>query len=135
MIERRYRIGNSRRRWLEVLSLLANFLIGEKDDYELIVRPTRKEKSHDQRKLFHALCVEAGRELGYTPGQVKGMVKEEYFGIDKITTKSGKTYTVVQSSEEADRLEYSELIECLLRWAAENGVLLETKVLPHGWAA
>lgn len=127
MIERRYRIGNSRKRFLEVLSLLANFFIGEKDDYELIIRPAKKEKSHDQRKLFHALCAEAGRSLGYRPGQVKAMVKEEYYGLDQITTKSGKTYTVTQSSEDSDRLEYSELIECLLQWSAENGVLLDVR--------
>jgi len=127
VIERAFRIGNSRERLMEVLSLLANFLIGPEDDYLLTIAPARKEKSHEQRKLFHALCTEAGNQLGYTPGQVKAMVKEEYFGLDQITTKSGKTYTVVQSSEDADRIEYSALIECLLQWAAENGVLLDTR--------
>lgn len=127
MIERQYRIGNSRKRLMEVLSLLSNFLVKEEDDYQLWIGPARKEKTHEQRKLFHKLCSDAGKELGYTPGQVKAMVKEEYFGLDTITTRSGKTYTVVQSSEEADRPEYSELIECLLRWCAENGVLLDER--------
>lgn len=125
MIERHYRIGNSRQRLLEVLSLLANFLIRPEDDYMLTIGPARKEKSHDQRKLFHALCTEFGREIGYTPGQIKAMVKEEHFGVDTVTLRNGKTYTVTQSSEEADRAEYSALIETLLRMAAENGVLLD----------
>jgi hypothetical protein len=30
----------------------------------------------------------------------------------------------VQSSEDTDRPEYSELIETALRWAAENGVVI-----------
>lgn len=127
MIERQYRIGNSRQRLMEVLSLLASFLIKPEDDYVLEIRPARKEKSHDQRKLFHALCAQAGKELGHTPGQIKAMVKQEFFGVDQITTRSGKTYNVVQSSEEADRIEYSALIEALLQWAAENGVLLDTR--------
>jgi hypothetical protein len=127
MIERQYRIGNSRKRLMEVLSLLSSFLIAPEDDYVLEIRPARKEKSHDQRKLFHALCTQAGKELGHTPGQVKAMVKEEHFGLDTIKAKSGKTYTVVQSSEDADRYEYSELIETLLRWSSENGVLLDTR--------
>ena len=127
MMERLFHIGNSSKRLHEVLSLLSNFLINPEDDYVLEIRPARREKSHDQRKLFHSLCKEAGKELGHTPGQIKDMVKQEYFGLDQITTKKGKTYTVVQSSEEADRFEYSELIECLLRWASENGVLLDTR--------
>jgi hypothetical protein len=112
---------------MEVLSLLSSFLIGDADDYQLTIGPARKEKTHGQRKLFHALCAEFGREVGYTPGQVKAMVKEEHFGVDTVKLKSGKTYQVVQSSEDADRTEYSDLIETLLRMAAENGVLLDTR--------
>jgi hypothetical protein len=73
------------------------------------------------------MCTDVGKELGYTPGQVKAMVKEEHFGKDTITSPSGKKYELVQSSEEADRPEYSELIETLLRWAAENGIPIEDR--------
>jgi len=52
------------------------------------------------------------------------MVKEEYFGTDEIKSPSGKVYRVVKSSEEADRSEYSGLIEHLYQWAAENGIAL-----------
>lgn len=127
MIERVYRIGNNRGRLHQVLSMLANLLIKPEDDLELVLREARKEKTHTQRKLFHAMCAEAGRALGYTPGQVKEMVKQEHFGRDSIKAPNGKTYDVLQSSEEADRLEYSDLIETLLRWAAENGVPLDVR--------
>lgn len=128
MIERIYRIGNSRKRLLEVLSMLANLLVKPDDDLQLVVGPARKEKTHTQRKLFHALCTEAGRELGYTPGQVKEIVKREHFGTETLTDRQGRVYRdVVQSSEEADRTEYSDLIETLLRWAAENGVPLDVR--------
>lgn len=127
MIERTFRVGNSRKRWLEVLSMLSNMLIRQEDDLQLTVGPVRKEKTHTQRKLFHALCAEAGKGLGYTKGQVKAMVKIEHYGTDTMTTPSKKTYEVVQSSEDSDREDYSALIETLLRWAAENGVPLDVR--------
>ncbi len=127
MIERTYRIGGSRKRLLDLLSMLSNMLIKPEDDYQLTLGPARKEKSHAQRKLFHKLCTEAGKELGYTMGQIKEMVKEEHFGREEILAPNGKLYLVVQSSEESDRIDYSALIETLLRWAAENGVPLDTR--------
>lgn len=127
MIDRVYRIGNSRKRLMEVLSTLSNLLVKPEDDFQLTIGPARKEKSSAQRKLFHALCKEAGDELGYTKGQVKEIVKREHFGTETITARNGKRYEVVQSSEEADREDYSALIETLLRWAAENGVPLDTR--------
>lgn len=122
---RSFRIGNSRQRLIAVLSQLANLLVTPEDDLELVIGPARKEKTHSQRKLFHKLCAEFGRHIGETPGRAKIIVKEEHFGADMVTLPSGKSYTVTQSSEEADRPEYSELIETLLRLAAENGVLLD----------
>lgn len=127
MIERIYRIGNSRKRWLEVLSSLSNLLIKPEDDLQLTVGPARKEKTTAQRKLFHALCKEAGDHIGLTKGQVKEIVKEEHFGRDEVKTPDGKVHSVLQSSEEADRPDYSDLIETLLRWAAENGIALDTR--------
>ena len=74
--------------------------------------------------LKQALGRDIGREIGLTPGQVKAAVKQEYFGIDEF--KMGdKWYRMVKSSEEADRIEYSELIESAYRWAAENGIAIE----------
>ena len=127
MTPRTFYIGNSREKLHRVLSMLASLLIRPEDDWELVLKPHKRDKTHEQRKLFHAMCGDVGKELGYTPGQVKAMVKEEHFGKDTITSPSGRKYEVVQSSEEADRPEYSELIETLLRWAAENGVPLEDR--------
>lgn len=80
-------------------------------------------KTHEQRKKFHKLCRLIGKEIGLTPGQVKYAVKVDHFGIDMFTLH-GKTYAFVQSSEDTDRIEYSELVEAAYRWAAENGILI-----------
>lgn len=86
-------------------------------------RRTVNSKSHEQRKKFHAICTDIGRELGHTPGQVKEAIKAEHFGLDEVKIH-GKWYRMVKSSEDADRLEYSELIETALRCGAEWGVVI-----------
>lgn len=81
------------------------------------------DKTHEQRKKFHAICREVGNQIGLTPGQVKAAIKQDHFGIDEF--KMGdRWYRIVKSSEDADRIEYSELIEAAYRWGAENGIAI-----------
>lgn len=91
------------------------------DGYEVTIGEVVKDKTAEQRGKFHALCSDIGKELGLTPGQVKAAVKQEYFGLDEF--KFGdKWYRSVKSSEDADRREYSALIDFAYQWAAENGI-------------
>lgn len=90
-------------------------------------QPLELDKTAAQRNKFHALCREIGKELGETPGHIKEAVKQEHFGLDEFKI-GGKWYRAVKSSEDAKRMEYSELIETALRWAAENGVYLDEEV-------
>lgn len=118
---RTFYIGNSRGALMRVLSMLSSLLVKPEDDYELELRPRRKEKTNAQRNYFHKVCELIGKQLGYTKGQVKEMVKEYHFGEDVITTPSGRVYRVIQSSEDEDRHGYNDLIDSALRWGAENG--------------
>ena len=89
-------------------------------------RPFLLDKTSVQRNKFHVICREIGKEIGLTPGQVKAAIKQEHFGIDEF--KFGdKWYRMVKSSEEAYRMEYSELIEAAYRWGAENGIAINDK--------
>jgi hypothetical protein len=85
------------------------------------------DKTKEQRNAFHQLCRMIGKELGETPGHVKAAVKQEHFGIDEFKI-GNKWYRTVKSSEDTDRIEYSELIETALRWAAtEHGIVCNLK--------
>ena len=77
------------------------------------------DKSHEQRKLFHALCRDIGLHIGLTPGKVKEAIKADFFGLDEFRI-GGKWYRAIRPSETADRDEYSQLIDYALQWAAEN---------------
>lgn len=93
---------------------------------EVIVRAPRKEKSHDQRKLFHALCAEAAPQLGLTPNETKQLFKVEFFGVEHRTI-NGRVYEFVQGSEELDRPEYSRLIDFVYQFLAQQGIVLQDR--------
>jgi hypothetical protein len=122
-----FHVGNSREKFLRVLSILSSLLITEKDDLELEIRPRRREKTNKQRGTWHALLTEWGKALGYTMPEMKCVAKRELMGTHWIKLPNGKDYEVFPSSEDEDRFGYAELIDGTLRIAAESGVLLEIK--------
>lgn len=116
---RRWRI-DSKRRLQAVAGLIAHTLVSEAAPLELILRTERKEKSHEQRKLFHAVCADIAPLVGLTPGGTKLKIKASFYGVD-IKGEDGVYYALVPSSEDSDREEYSRLIDHAYQWAAEAG--------------
>lgn len=103
---------------------LQSLVLDPANPLEVVIRDAEPEKTHEQRKLFHAICRDIARELGETPAHVKQAIKVDYFGVETFEV-GGKWYAMVQSSEEPGKREYSELIEFALRWGAEHGVMVE----------
>ena len=127
MIEaRRYWI-TERPRLREVAADISRLDVGPGRAAEIIVRPLRTDKTHDQRKTWHVLVGELGTALGYTPREMKEVIKREYYGIDVVTLPRGARYEIVQSSEDEDRAGYARLIDFTLQFAAEQGIHLEIK--------
>lgn len=87
-------------------------------------RPLFFNKTVEQRGYFHAVCTEIGEQMGLTMGQVKEAVKVEQFGYQEFKA-FGQWYRMVQSSEDADRENYSKMIDTAIRWAAEGGVIVK----------
>lgn len=121
-----FHIGNSREKLMRVLSILSSFLVSQKDDLEIEVRTRRKEKTHTQRKTWHALLTEWGKEIGYTMPEMKCVAKRELMGTHWVKV-NGKDYEIFPSSEDEDLFGYSALIDGTLRLAAEGGVLLDIR--------
>ena len=99
---------------------------------ELIVRSPRKEKSSDQRGLWHATMDDMAKEMGHTPAEMKAVIKSEYYGIDRVKLPNGRVVEVIQSSESEDRAGYSRLIDFTIRFAAENGIVLQDRRTTQG---
>jgi hypothetical protein len=99
---------------------------------EVVIRRPRKEKSASQRGLWHAMLADMAKEMGYTPAEMKQVVKAEYYGTTRIKLASGHVVEVVPSSEEEDREGYGRLIDFTLRLAAENGIILQDRRSTYG---
>lgn len=121
-----FRIGNDHQRMQQVARVLNVLQLDDADDIEVEIRQRRREKTHEQRKTWHALLRDWGRELGYTVNEMKNVAKRELMGT-KVIEVGGKKYEIFPSSEDEDRYGYSELIDGTLRLAAEQGVLLEIR--------
>lgn len=125
--ERTFRIGNSRPRLLAVLSQLSSMLIRPEDDWELVFRPARKDKTAAQRNYWHQLLEAFGKEVGYSKLEMKQVIKEEVLDWVEVKLPDGTVKKVCPSSEEAERAKYAELIDHTIRRAAECGVLLDDR--------
>ena len=124
MIEPRRFWCDSKARLRAVADEILRLDVGEERIAEIIVRPARKEKTTSQRGYWHVVLDELGVELGYTRGQMKEIIKQEYYGADVVRLPSGQTYEIVQSSEAEDREGYGRLIDFTLQVASEQGVTL-----------
>lgn len=123
---RRWRI-DSKRRLLAVAGLISHTLVSESAPLELILRTERKEKTHEQRKLWHVMMVDLAPLLGLTPAETKLLIKRLFFGVSvKVVKIAGHEVPIelVPSSEDLEAKEYSDLIDFTIRFAAEQGFMI-----------
>lgn len=87
----------------------------------MVVKLMRESKSDRQRGIFHALCREIGKPLGYTEAEIKDLIKEDFLGYTEI--KIGDRWRrVLRSTEQLDKGDYSGLIEYVDVWRGLNGI-------------
>lgn len=95
----------------------------EDGKYRVVIEPHVSDKTAEQRGFFHLLCELAAKEYHTQMWKVKEAVKQELWGYDVVTI-GGKQRVVTRSSESANKLEYSDLIETLYQMAAQDGINL-----------
>lgn len=102
----------------------------QKRPYEVIIKPHVNSLSAQQRGWFHRLCEMISNDTGYTPEEIKMMVKEREWGSEIKTGPDGKQYKFVRSSErneqgrKTNKVEYGALIEGAYRLGADAGIVL-----------
>lgn len=109
-----------------VVSIISRMRADPDHPFEVIVRDTKKHKTGDQRKLFHAIVSEIGLEVGEPAARIKTAIKADFYGVDSFVIR-GHTYLGIQSTEESDRAEYSRLIDYAILWAAERGIIIQDR--------
>ncbi len=91
---------------------------------DVLISLHKEPKTPAQQGWFHYLCRYFGDEVGLNEGQVKEVVKAQKFGWKYISIGGIDMPIAGGSSEDLDKVEYSELIEILNRLAAESEVIL-----------
>lgn len=120
---RRWRI-DSPEKWSRILSALLSMAVDfRRHPVTLIVREEIREKTPEQRALWHAVIGDLAPKMGLTPAQTKLRVKAAFWGVE-VQGEGDFYYALVPSSEDADREEYSRLIEFTYQYAAEAGIVL-----------
>ena len=97
-------------------------IMGE-DEMEVIIKKHVDDKTAEQRNWFHTLCGLLSTDTGYTKGQMKELIKQEVIGTTLVKF-AGRVREVTCSSEDQNKINYSELIEGAYRIGAEAGIVL-----------
>lgn len=96
----------------------------------LEVRPYEPSRSRQQEKYYRKWAGEFGRFTGNTPDEIHEIMLGTCYGSDEVETKFGPVMRPRKRSAEASRMEYSELIETLIRVAGEMGFVVPPAQTP-----
>jgi hypothetical protein len=88
------------------------------------IGPTRPRRSLAQNALLHALIGQLATHLGYTPDELKDVLKELY-GRKRAVDIAGERILVPVSTAYYTKAELSDMIEHVHRLAAEYDCQLE----------
>lgn len=105
--------------------------VKEDKPYTFEAVPFKRPQTAEQQAKFHCLCREYARTLKLEHGidtnldGVKEYLKDEYGPTEPYVTPSGKGRARIMSSTKWNLDQTSEMIEHLLRDAAERGIVLE----------
>jgi hypothetical protein len=92
--------------------------------YQVTISRKRAKRSIEQNSLFHVLVGQLASHLGYTPDELKDVLKHMY-GRKKLVEMAGERTMVPVSTTEYTKAEMSDMIEHIYRLAAEYGAELE----------
>lgn len=88
------------------------------------IGPQRPRRSLAQNSLLHALLAQLASHLGYTPDELKDVVKELY-GRKRMVEIGGRRVMVPVSTAHYTKAELSDMIVLVEKLAAEYGCPLE----------
>ena len=109
----------------EIAANAARFVKGFPDNgpiQQVTVEEYDPDKTDSQRAMFHVWINEWARETGYTPKEMKLIVKDACLGYEEVKKKDGTVIRSLISTESLSKKGYNELIERAFAWAADNGL-------------
>ena len=87
----------------------------------LTIKPPMRFKTRSQENYYRKWCGQFAKYCGLTPDEMHEEILCITYGSEEVETKFGTRRRPVQRSSSASVKEYSELVETLIRVAAEMG--------------
>ena len=101
------------------------------DDKPVVVeiKPYVKRRNLPQNERFHATIGALAKETGYTPQEVKNLVKDEMNWFEMIDGPLGQRKRY-KSSADMNKIQMAESTEILNRWCIDLGVPIAPPKMP-----
>jgi len=90
----------------------------------LTLKPPMRFKTRNQENYYRKWCNQFAKYCGLTPDEMHDELLCITYGSKEVETKFGTRRRPVQRSSSASVKEYSELVETLIRVAAEMGFVV-----------
>lgn len=87
----------------------------------LSVSPTKMTRTRNQENYYRKWCGEFAKFCGMTPDEMHEEMLCQCYGSEEVETRMGVVRRPVKRSEDCSRTDYSELVDTLIRVAAEMG--------------
>lgn len=123
MTPRSFMVDSEPRRQ-RLLGILAKLPIA--NPWEVLVKDYDPKRSTDANKRLWALHEAAGKESGYSPGELHELMLGEYFGWQQIKTPSGVHEVPRERSHDKSKTAFREFMDFVeQRYIQWYGVFLE----------
>ena len=95
---------------------------------QVTIEPFKDDKTANQRAFWHVLIGIMAKELGYTPLEMKNVLKVKIMGVEVVKDLDGNDLEQIPSSEDEKKHGYSLLIDGTIEAGHDLGMNLPT---PH----
>lgn len=110
---------------------LTEACVASKHGFTVTVEPLQPKQTDSQRGYYHLWKNNFAAFTGNTPDEMHEHLLCEAYGSDFVNTRLGYMRRPMKRSSEADRIDYSVLIDTLIRVAAEMGFSIPPPIKPR----
>lgn len=86
---------------------------------EITIRKNRSKRSIEQNRLLWLYTTILSTELGYEKNEMHEIIKYKFLRRERVDEKTGEVFEYVGSTTGLTKSEFADLINELIRWAAQ----------------
>jgi len=89
-------------------------------EFEVVLKKKTRSRSLQQNRWWWLCMSILGEQLGYRREEMHEVCKMKFLKRELVDTKSGEVFEYLKSTTELTTTEFSELIESVIQWSAEQ---------------